>query len=568
MNPGVLQLFRGEVNYIKIPIPFTKRNLEINLGSTTDTHWLSTFGGRSYAGTHVNERKALQVSAVMACVKILSETIASLPLPVYKKLRPRGKERELDHPLYDILHDQANGEMTSFTWREVMQVHLALWGNAYCEIEYDDMWYVKGLWPLMPDRTFPDRDRKSGQVVFRTTLPNGQGVTLPQERVLHIPGLGFDGLKGLSPISMAREGIGLAMATEEYGARFFGNGAKPGGVLEHPGQLSDPARTNLRQSWNEMHRGLNNTHRIAILEEGMKYQQIGIPPEDAQFLETRKFQVTDIARIYRIPPHMIADLEKATFSNIEHQSIEFVVHAIRPWVVRWEQTMNWKLLTPKERKKFRIEFVIEGLLRGDTKSRYEAYAVGRQNGWLSPNDILELENMNPIPGGDKYLVPLNMIPADHVEEYWKTKTEAQKQKNAGTNASGQRSDSLEDVKSVINSLTKEEKKELGPRYFYDDAQYRYVNKQDGKPAGFIECRLTGTKGHVNLAVHADFRGQGLSNTLVETLLEEISDKFPDTKKIYWITSTDNASSIHLAEKYNFEKVKETEEGEVRYVLKL
>jgi hypothetical protein len=234
--------------------------------------------------------------------------------------------------------------------------------------------------------------------------------------VWHLRGLSSDGLVGLSPIQLMRQAIGLGMATEEFGARFFGNDARPGGVLQHPGVLGNEAFERLQSSWETRHGGLSNSHRVAILEEGMQYSQIGIPPEDAQFLETRKFQVTEIARAFRVPPHMLADLERATFSNIEHQSIEFVVHSIRPWLVRWEQSIQQQLMLDRDRQKYFAEFVVDGLLRGDTVSRYQAYATGRQNGWLSANDIRTLENMNPVDGGDIYLVPLNMVPADMAGE--------------------------------------------------------------------------------------------------------------------------------------------------------
>lgn len=378
------------------------------------SQWLvDLMGGKSTAtGISVNEQNALQSTAVFACVRILSETVASLPLPMYKRIAERGKARAPDHPLYSVLDDIANEEMTAYSLRETLQGHLGTWGNAYAEIEWDMAGRVKGLWPLRPDQTWPERNPDTNKLQYRTVLPDGTGVILPFERVFHIPGFGFDGLVGYNPIRLFRESIGLAMATEEYGARFFGNGAKPGGVLEHPNKLSKEAQDRLRESWNEMHRGLSKQHRIAILEEGMSYKQIGIPPEDAQFLETRKFQTSEIARIYRVPPHMIGDLERATFSNIEHQSIEFVQHTIRPWLVRWEKSIKFKLLTPNERKRFFAEHLVDGLLRGDTKSRYDSYAVARQNGWMSANDIRKLENMNPIEGGDIYLVNGNMVPTD------------------------------------------------------------------------------------------------------------------------------------------------------------
>ncbi len=399
---------------MKIPILyhigqfFIKRS-----GLANPESWLidALGGNKAASGVRVNENTALNSTAVLACVRVLAETIASLPLFVYRRL-DKGKEKATEHPLYFVLHDMPNPEMTSFTFRETLMGHLAIWGNAYVEIVRDRAGRVRELWPLRPDKTWPERDQITQKLRYKLILPNGTGAILPADRVLHIPGLGFDGLVGYSPVKLARDAIGLSLAAEEFGARFFSNGAKPGGVLEHPAKLSEEAQKRLRQSWNEMHQGLDKQHRIAILEEGMTYKQIGIPPEDAQFLETRKFQLNEIARIYRVPPHMIGDLERATYSNIEQQSIDFVVNTIRPWLVRWEQAINSKLLTQSEREEYFVEFKVDGLLRGDIESRYKAYATARQWGWMSANDVRELENMNPIEGGDTYLIPLNMIPAD------------------------------------------------------------------------------------------------------------------------------------------------------------
>lgn len=369
------------------------------------------------AGIPVNEASALRHVAVLACIRVYAEAIASLPCHMYRRLE-RGKERTPDHPLYTLLHDRPNPEMTAFSFYETLESHALLWGNCYAEIDFGKSSdRPLALWPLLPDRTHPERDERTGKIVYKTTLDTGAQVTLPAWKVFHVPGLGFDGLVGYSPIRLAREAISLGMATEHYGAAFFGNGARPSGVLEHPGKLSDPAYDRLKASWDNRHGGLTNAQRLAILEEGMKYTAISVPPEDAQFLETRKFQLAEIARLYRVPLHMIGDLERATFSNIEHQSIEFVVHSLRPWLRRWEQAINWKLLGQKERRTHFAEFLVDGLLRGDIKSRYEAYAVGRQNGWLSADDIREAENMNPLPSGSGqiYLVPMNMVPADKVE---------------------------------------------------------------------------------------------------------------------------------------------------------
>lgn len=364
------------------------------------------FFGSTPSGKTVNERTAMQTTAVYACVRILSETIASLPLHLYK-YTDNGKEKFIEHPLYYLLHDEPNPEMTSFVFRETLMSHLLLWGNAYAQIIRDGRGQVIALYPLLPDKMTVDRT-SNGQLYYEYHTDKGVFV-LSNEDVLHIPGLGFDGLIGYSPIAMAKNAIGMAIATEEYGASFFANGANPGGVLEHPGVVKDPKK--IRDSWNAVYQGSSNAHRIAVLEEGMKFQQIGIPPEQAQFLETRKFQLNEIARLFRIPPHMVGDLEKSSFSNIEQQSLEFVKYTLDPWVIRWEMAMQKALLLPSEKNTHFIKFNVDGLLRGDYQSRMTGYSIGRQNGWLSANDIRELENMNPISeelGGDLYLINGNM----------------------------------------------------------------------------------------------------------------------------------------------------------------
>ena len=366
----------------------------------------SFFFGSTISGKTVNERTAMQTTAVYACVRILAETIASLPLHTYR-YTDRGKEKSIDHNLYYLLHEAPNPEMTSFVFRETLMGHLLLWGNAYAQIIRDGRGKVISIYPLMPDKMEVNRDNM-GEIYYIYNK-DAQRYLLRGDEVLHIPGLGFDGLIGYSPIAMAKNAIGMAIATEEYGAKFFANGANPGGVLEHPGVVKDPAR--VRESWNSVYQGSTNAHRVAVLEEGMKFQSIGVPPEQAQFLETRKFQINEIARIFRIPPHMIGDLEKSSFSNIEQQSLEFVIYTLDPWVVRWEQAMQRALLLLTEKSEYFIKFNVDGLLRGDYQSRMNGYAVGRQNGWLSSNDIRELENLNHIPeelGGDLYLVNGNM----------------------------------------------------------------------------------------------------------------------------------------------------------------
>lgn len=368
--------------------------------------------GRTTSGKPVNERTAMQTTAVYACVRILAEAVASLPLHVYEYQDDGGKKLVHEHPLYYLLHDEPNPEMTSFVFRETLMSHLLIWGNAYAQIIRDGAGRVLGLYPLLPDKMEVQRDDR-GNIYYVYSRNSDEkpmfkeygNIKLKAEDVLHIPGLGFDGLIGYSPIAMAKNAVGMTLACEEYGASFFANGANPGGVLEHPGVLKDPSK--VRESWNSVYRGVNNAHKIAVLEEGMKYQQIGIPPEEAQFLETRKFQINEIARLYRIPPHMVGDLDKSSFSNIEQQSLEFVKYTLDPWVIRWEQSLQRSLLLPGEKGKYFIKLNVDGLLRGDYQSRMNGYAVGRQNGWFSANDIREMENMNPIPdeeGGNLYLV--------------------------------------------------------------------------------------------------------------------------------------------------------------------
>lgn len=358
----------------------------------------------------------MQMTAVYSCVRILSEAIAGLPLHTYRYMEDGGKEKALEHPLYRLLHDEPNSEMTSFVFRETLMGHLLLWGNAYAQIIRNGKGEVVGLYPLMPNKMTVDRDVKGNLYYLYNRTPDDSPSTYDVNQVylnpvdvLHIPGLGFDGLVGYSPIAMAKNAIGIAIACEEYGAKFFANGAAPGGVLEHPGVVKDPAR--VRESWNSVYQGSSNSHRVAVLEEGMKYQSIGISPEQAQFLETRKFQINEIARIFRVPPHMVGDLEKSSFSNIEQQSLEFVKYTLDPWVVRWEQSMSRVLFSEQEKARFFIKFNVDGLLRGDYQSRMSGYAVGRQNGWLSANDIRQLENMDRLSeeqGGDLYLINGNM----------------------------------------------------------------------------------------------------------------------------------------------------------------
>ena len=407
--------------------------------ATVGSRYAFYMGGSS-AGKSVTERSAMQMTAVYACVRILSESIAGLPLHLYRYNDSGGKEKAIDHPLYLLLHDEPNPEMSSFIFRETLMTHLLLWGNAYAQIIRNGKGEVIALYPLMPNKMTVSRDDK-GQLYYtyqksQEELPrdNSYTVTLYPQDVLHIPGLGFDGLVGYSPIAMAKNAIGLAIATEEYGSKFFANGAQPSGVLEHPGTLKDPAR--IRESWQNTFGGSSNANKIAVLEEGMKYTPISISPEQAQFLETRKFQINEIARIFRVPLHMIGDLEKSSFNNIEQQSLEFVKYTLEPWVVRWEQTIQRTLLSPEEKKTHFVKFNLEGLLRGDYQSRMNGYAIARQNGWMSANDIRELENLDRISaedGGDLYLVNGNMVPLVDAGAAYAAKEQKPEESETNTN---------------------------------------------------------------------------------------------------------------------------------------
>ena len=375
------------------------------------------FMGSSTSGKCVNERSAMQMTAVYSCVRILSEAVAGLPLHLYQYTDKGSKEKAVDNPLYFLLHDEPNTEMTSFVFRETLMTHLLLWGNAYSQIIRNGKGEVVGLYPLMSDRMTVGRDEK-GRLYYEYMISSDDAKTLKDGTVrlspydvLHIPGLGFDGLVGYSPIAMAKNAIGLAIAAEEYGSKFYANGATPSGILEYPGTVKEPDK--VRESWNAGFGGSSNAHKIAVLEEGMKYTPISISPNEAQFLETRKFQINEIARIFRVPPHMVGDLEKSSFSNIEQQSLEFVKYTLEPWLVRWEQAMQRSLIPQDDKSKYFIKFNVDGLLRGDYQSRMQGYATARQNGWMSANDIRELENLDRIPaedGGDLYLINGNMMP--------------------------------------------------------------------------------------------------------------------------------------------------------------
>ena len=380
---------------------------------TNPEQWLlKTLGYRpSASGVNVSAGTAVNSSTVWRAVTLLGGIIGSLPLPVYEKLQPRGKAKDSGHQMYYPLHDRPNPEITSFTWRTMGMANQLIWGNWYNEIEFDSNFNPTALWPLPPWKTRAQRTRNN-QLFYEVVLPDGKLKQLHPARVLHVKNLYVDGDEGMSCLRAAREAIGLGLAAEEFSARFFSQGANVGGVAEHPGKLSDTAYKRLTDDLQEKYEGLGKSHRLMLLEEGMKYQRVGIPPGEGQVLETKKFQVAEIGRFFFITQlHKLGDLERATFSNIEEQGIDFVVDTIRPLLVNIEQEFNHKLFHNVRQEKYFAEFVIDGLLRGNSQARAEFYNKLFQIGGFSVNDILELENRNPIgPEGDERFVPMNMVP--------------------------------------------------------------------------------------------------------------------------------------------------------------
>ena len=418
---------------MQLRIPFTDISLRMDIGSSGK--WHNSDGDFSFAdlkGT-VTEEKALGIDAVYACVNLYARTIASMPLILYRK-GENGKERAVNHPLYNLLHNEPNPNMSSHTFRKIMEASLKLWGNGYAWIEFDKYYQVKALWPLAPGSVFPQRSRRTGELFYDAVLFDGTARRFRAYEMVHIPGLGFDGICGRSPIRQFAETMGLNLDIKHYGSQFFKNGARPSGVLEHPGRLSEEAQARLRKQFDRRYAGAANSGKTMLLEEGMKYAQISVPPEEAQFLESRKYGVNEIARIYGIPPHMIADLEHATFSSIESQDINFAKHSIVPECVNWEQELMRKLLNPEERDTYEIEFNMEGLVRGDMQSRYQAYAIGRQWGFLTADDIRAKENMGNVDGGQTTYTPLNMISSELADAYWQAKIESLKPKEVKSNA--------------------------------------------------------------------------------------------------------------------------------------
>ncbi len=380
-------------------------------GPDHDFWYGSVYGGATLSGAPVNPETAYNVSVVYACVKILSETLASVPCFVYRRLENGGKERATDHPLYPLLHDRPNGLHSSFDFMQYMESGVALRGNSYAYIQQDSFGKIMGLLPLPVDRVTTEV-LSAGRLRYRYRDLSGEEKVFLQEEILHDRGLSRDGYVGLSVLTIAREAIGLALAAQGYGASFFKNDATPGGVLIHPSKLTQESYDRLKQSWKAAHGGFGKARQIGVLEEGLKYEPLSATNEDAQWIETRGFEGKDICRFFRVPPHKAGILDDATFSNIEHQAIEFLTDTMLPQAVRFEKRARISLLPSEDDRDYFIEFNLDALLRGDFKTRAEGYSSAISAGWMNRNEVRVKENLNPEPGLDKFLEPLNMDQAN------------------------------------------------------------------------------------------------------------------------------------------------------------
>ncbi len=370
-------------------------------------------GQSSAAGVSVTHERALGITAFWAGVRMISQTVAGLPCKVYERVGEKKRRPSPEHPAYKLLFKRPNKFMSSFTFKEIRMAHLLTWGNSYAEIERDKAGRPIALWPLLPDRT--DVEIVNGEKIYHTII-NNERIRLSADRVLHVPGLGFDGLRGYNVVRIHRDSLGLTIAANEYGAQFFNNSARPSGYLEHPGNPEAPERAQIRDEWNQMHQGLTNAQRTAVLWGGMKWQQMSIPPEDAQYLETRQMQIEEVARILNINPILLQHHEKVTTwgTGVGQFLIAYSKFTITPWLDREEDILDWDMFTEEERGRFYTKYNVGGLLRGDMKEQAEILEIERRNGILSANDWLELKDENPLPGpeGDARFVPLNWIPLD------------------------------------------------------------------------------------------------------------------------------------------------------------
>ena len=449
----------GIRNIIKNLISNQEAETENESNVTTPSKWFVNWinGGESESGELVDEETAMKMSAVYACIRLLSQSVAKLPIHVYNDKNGK-KEIDTKHPVTHLLETRPNPYMTPFEFKLTMEAHRQLYGNAYAEIQFGRDGYPKALWILNPELTEVVTDDKNhGKVWYTTVLPDGQAVKLKYENVLHIKNIGLTGLKGMSPIAVARETIGSQMASQKYVAKFYKNGTTAKGVLTVPGVTLKPeAKKIVREEWEKMNTGMTNANRIAILDSGITYQDLTMSQADAQFIETQKLNTTDIARIYNVPPHMIADLEHATFSNIEHQSISYVKNTLQPLIVSWEQALKYQLFTPTEQKHYYCKYNVESELRGDSKSRAEFYEIMERIGAYNIDEIRNKEDLPELENelGKKHLISLNYTFLDKLEEHQMAKGQNNTEKNTEKEAETEENEETEDTENTENHSKK------------------------------------------------------------------------------------------------------------------
>lgn len=456
--------------------------------------WLISSGGSS-TGVTVTETEAMKHAAVFSCVKVISEDVASLPWLVYRRIDEKARERAQKHWLFLLLHRQPNPEMTAFEYKEFMMANLLLWGNHYTFVDRDQKDRIKGLWPMLPNKMAILRER--GELIYRYHLSDNTAVDYLSRDIWHLKGLGSNGITGYSPIRQMAESIGFGIAVQKFGSQFFKNGTRLSGLLKHPGRLTKDVAKRIVTSWQASYSGLENVAKVALLEEGMDWVQLGIPPEDAQFLGSRDFSRSEIAGLYRLAPHKIGDLTHATFSNIEEQNVDHWGGCIHPWVTRLEISADVKLLGPREGYNHFTEFLMDAKLRGKIEDRYRAYATARQWGWMSANDVRALENQNPIKGGNVYYMPMNMLPANFVKEEkpipLKPEGEGEEEEETNEEVKGYRDQWL--ILIQKRSIENREKLRKTYRRLFKDVGKRLVRKEIKIIKNLIKKTLD--KGKVN-----------------------------------------------------------------------
>lgn len=387
------------------------RNLSLTDPKAWDTSLWNLAGSQSLSGETVTEQTALTYSAFWCAVNLISGTIGALPLHLMQR---KDNKRRLadDRVIYRVMHDEWNPYMSAMAGRETMMAHILTWGNGYAEKVFNGYGDVIQLWPITPNRVKPMM--QAGELVYKISMDREAPIILPREKVLHIPGLGYDGFIGYSVVAMARKSLGLGMAMETFGSRYFGSGTHPGIIVSHPQKLSPQAHSNLQASLIDKYSGLGQSHKLLLLEENMKVEKWGVPPDDSQFLESRQFQIPEIARWFNLPPHKLKDLTKSSFSNIESEQISFVTDSILPWLIRLEANYNMQILSKSDKEfsgrgRLYFKHIVEGLLRGDAASRASFYKEMLDRGVFCINEVRELEDKDPIPGGDRHFIMANMI---------------------------------------------------------------------------------------------------------------------------------------------------------------